>query len=69
MRLARAGSFSQEKYKIYESTLFHTTVTDSAWDETHRRWIVKTDRGDEMKAKFVVMANGILTISLKGGGA
>ena len=25
------------------------------------RWTVSTDRGDAMKAKFVVLANGILT--------
>ncbi len=27
-----------------------------------KRWIVKTDRGDAMKAKFVILANGILTM-------
>ena len=25
------------------------------------RWIVETDRGDKMRARFVVLANGILT--------
>merc|ERR550514_1573397 len=50
-----------EKYKVYESGLFHTTITSSTWDEGMKRWIVKTDRGDDMKAKFVILANGILT--------
>merc|ERR1719191_1179619 len=51
-----------EKYRIYDSGLFHTTITSSTWDESIKRWIVKTDRGDAMKAKFVVLANGILTM-------
>ena len=43
-----------------EQGLFHTTITSSTWDESIKRWIVKTDRGDDMKAKFVMLANGIL---------
>merc|ERR550514_1405441 len=50
-----------EKYKVYESGLFHTTITSSTWDEGMKRWIVKTDRGDDMKAKFLILANGVLT--------
>ncbi len=30
------------------------------WDETISRWIVSTNRGDAMKARFVCMANGPL---------
>lgn len=50
-----------QKTGFYDKTLFHTTVQETVWDEAQKRWIVKTDRGDEMSAKFVVMANGILT--------
>ena len=31
------------------------------WDERPQRWTVQTDRGDAMRARFVVLANGILT--------
>merc|ERR1719326_1429564 len=51
-----------EKYRVYESSLFHTTVTASKWDENMKRWVVETDRGDAMKARFVILANGILTM-------
>jgi cyclohexanone monooxygenase len=50
-----------EKFRFYEQCLFHTTVQKTEWDEAAGRWTVTTDRGDAMKARFVVLANGILT--------
>ena len=50
-----------EKFGFYDQTLFHTTVESSHWDETSRRWVVTTDRGDAMRARYLVLANGILT--------
>ena len=46
---------------FYDRCLFHTTVRETVWDERAGRWIVRTDRGDTMRARFVVLANGILT--------
>ena len=50
-----------EKHGFYEHCLFHTTVERTVWDETAGRWTVYTDRGDKMRARYVVLANGILT--------
>ncbi len=50
-----------EKFGFYDRCLFHTTVEKTVWDETTGRWTVYTDRGDAMRARFVVLANGILT--------
>lgn len=50
-----------EKFGFYDRCLFHTTVERSEWDEAGGRWTVFTDRGDAMRARFVVLANGILT--------
>ena len=50
-----------EKFGFYDHCLFHTTVERTEWDDKAGRWTVYTDRGDAMKAKFVVLANGILT--------
>ena len=50
-----------EKFGFYDKCLFHTTVEETEWDEDSTRWTVHTDRGDAMRAKFVVLANGILT--------
>ncbi|MBX3706738.1 MAG: NAD(P)/FAD-dependent oxidoreductase [Pseudomonadales bacterium] len=50
-----------ERFGFYDHCLFHTTVQSTTWDETTGRWTVETDRGDSMRARFVVLANGILT--------
>ena len=50
-----------ERFGFYERCLFHTTVEATTWDEDSGRWTVETDRGDAMRARFVVLANGILT--------
>lgn len=50
-----------ERYGFYDRCLFHTTVERTVWDEASGRWTVYTDRGDAMRARFVVLANGILT--------
>jgi cyclohexanone monooxygenase len=50
-----------EKFGFYEHCLFHTTVERTDWDEASGRWTVHTDRGDAMRARYVILANGILT--------
>jgi cyclohexanone monooxygenase len=50
-----------EKYGFYDRCLFHTTVGETVWDEAAGRWTVTTDRGDKMRARYAVLANGILT--------
>jgi cyclohexanone monooxygenase len=50
-----------KKYNLYELATFQTTVTSTVWNESEQMWHVATDRGDQMKARFVICANGILT--------
>jgi cyclohexanone monooxygenase len=49
-----------EKYDVYRNACFQTEVTQMDWDEESARWIVSTNRGDRMRARFVCMANGPL---------
>ncbi len=49
-----------EHFNLYDGALFQTEVTAMRWDEAARRWIVQTNRGDALRARFVVMANGPL---------
>src|SRR5258708_18469811 len=49
-----------EKFDLYRNACFQTEVTEMRWDEKIARWIVSTNRGDRMKARFVCMANGPL---------
>ena len=47
-------------FDLYEGALFQSEVTDLTWDESISRWIVSTNRGDALRARFVAMANGPL---------
>jgi cyclohexanone monooxygenase len=47
-------------FGLYERACLQTEVTELRWDEALRRWIVSTNRGDRMRARFVIMANGPL---------
>lgn len=49
------------KYNLYELAVFQTTVTSTVWDEGERMWRIGTDHGDEIKARFVICANGTLS--------
>jgi len=49
-----------EKFDLYRNACFQTEVTEMRWDESAARWIIHTNRGDAMKARFVCMANGPL---------
>jgi cation diffusion facilitator CzcD-associated flavoprotein CzcO len=51
-----------KQYGLYENALFHTRVTDLEWDDAARRWIVRTDRGDEFTAQFVGWGLGHLSV-------
>ncbi|MYE10188.1 MAG: NAD(P)/FAD-dependent oxidoreductase [Gammaproteobacteria bacterium] len=48
------------KYDLYSNACFQTEVTHMEWDEQALRWILHTNRGDRMKARFVIMSNGPL---------
>jgi cyclohexanone monooxygenase len=48
-------------YRLADDALFHTSVDGMEWDEQTSEWITRTDRGDEMRSQFVVLANGPLT--------
>jgi cyclohexanone monooxygenase len=48
------------KYDLYDNACLQTEITGMEWDEKESRWIISTNRGDRMKARFVVMSNGPL---------
>ncbi|MCA9300753.1 MAG: NAD(P)/FAD-dependent oxidoreductase, partial [Phycisphaerales bacterium] len=50
------------RYDLVDDALFHTRVEESRWDEDAARWVLTTDRGDEIRARFLVMAVGILNL-------
>lgn len=45
-------------FDLYRDACFHTEVTGMHWDDDDNRWVVRTNRGDRMRARFVLMTNG-----------
>lgn len=58
---AYARSIAQ-RYGFAERALFHTLVNDLRWDEGIKRWRASTSRGDDIRARHVVMACGVLNM-------
>lgn len=51
-----------ERFGFADRALFHTLVTSIRWDEGSQRWNVRTNRGDDLRARFVVIAAGVLNM-------
>ncbi|GAC1414265.1 MAG: NAD(P)/FAD-dependent oxidoreductase [Novosphingobium sp.] len=51
-----------ERSGFADNALFHTHVTSLVWDDDARRWLVTTNRGDAIRARFVIMAAGVLNM-------
>ena len=47
-------------FDLYDGALFQTEVEELRWDDDERRWLVSTDRGDMIRARFVSLASGPL---------
>src|SRR6476659_4518445 len=45
-------------FGLYDGALFSTQVRDLRWDESLRRWRISTNRGDDIRARFVVLTAG-----------
>lgn len=48
------------RFDLYDNAIFQTEVTGMEWDSSIERWKVLTDRGDGLRARYVVMATGPL---------
>ena len=47
-------------FDLYDNAVLSTEVTSLDWDAEAGRWIIRTNRGDEMRAQFVGMGTGPL---------
>lgn len=45
-------------FGLYDKAIFSTQVKDLRWDDEINRWRIGTNRGDEIRARFVVLASG-----------
>jgi len=51
-----------EKFGFAERALFHTLISSLRWDEAIKRWRVGTNRGDDIRARHVILACGVLNM-------
>ncbi|MEY4361485.1 MAG: hypothetical protein RL391_791, partial [Actinomycetota bacterium] len=49
-----------EKFDLYRAALFQTEVEDMRWDDQAQRWHVITSREDDLAARFIIIAGGVL---------
>ena len=47
-------------FGLYDQALLATQVTKLEWDDAAARWIIHTDRGDAIRARYVTMGTGPL---------
>jgi cyclohexanone monooxygenase len=47
-------------FELYDVALFQTQIKEIKWQEASSRWLVCTDRGDEISARFIISASGPL---------
>ncbi len=60
--ILRYAQFVAEKYDLRKDIEFSTRVAAAQWDDTAKRWHVRTDRGDEIVSRWYVMATGCLSV-------
>jgi len=51
-----------KRYGFADRALFHTLINTLRWDEDLKRWHVGTNRGDDIRARFVILACGVLNM-------
>jgi cyclohexanone monooxygenase len=49
-----------QEFDLYANTNFQTQVTAIRWSAPDERWMVTTDRGDQIRARFIVLGSGPL---------
>jgi len=50
-----------ERFDLRRSIRFETRVTAAIFDDSADRWIIRTDRGERVSARFCIMATGCLS--------
>jgi cyclohexanone monooxygenase len=59
--ILRYANHVADRFDLRRDVQFDTRVDAATWHEDEQRWVVTTDRGDEVSARFLVMATGCLS--------
>ncbi|MFM8939732.1 MAG: flavin-containing monooxygenase, partial [Phenylobacterium sp.] len=60
--ILRYAEHIADRFDLRSSFLFDTRVESAVFDEDNGRWTVRTHQGDEVSARWVVMATGCLSV-------
>jgi len=60
--ILRYAQFATDRLDLRKLIQFDTRVAGATFDEKSERWIVETDRGNRLRARFVIMATGGLSV-------
>ena len=60
--ILRYLQYVADKYDLRRDIQFSTRVESAAWDDEASLWRVRTDRGDEVSCRYLVMATGCLSM-------
>jgi cation diffusion facilitator CzcD-associated flavoprotein CzcO/acetyl esterase/lipase len=60
--ILRYAQFVADKHDLRRDIRFNTRVTSAAWNDATNRWTIRTDTGDDVSARFYVMATGCLSM-------
>ncbi|TFV87230.1 NAD(P)/FAD-dependent oxidoreductase [Blastococcus sp. CT_GayMR16] len=52
-----------ERHDLRRDIRTDSRVTSATWDEDAARWLVRTDDGDAVSARFCVLATGVLSVA------
>lgn len=60
--ILRYANFVADRYDLRDRFTFNTTVLSAHFDDDHNQWIVTTDGGEVIRARYCILATGILSI-------
>jgi cyclohexanone monooxygenase len=60
--ILRYINYVADRFDLRSMIRFNTRVRSVLFDDQTNRWTVKTDRGDELSARFVIAASGCLSV-------
>jgi cyclohexanone monooxygenase len=61
--ILRYAGHVADRFDLRRDIVFRTRVTAATWDDAGKTWLVRTEHGDAVSAKFLIMATGCLSSS------
>jgi cyclohexanone monooxygenase len=59
--LLKYANHVADRFDLRRDIHFDTTVNEATYDEAAKQWVVRTDRGDQVTARFLISAAGCLS--------